>query len=194
MATSTSESWPALARAPDELAAALAGGGEPAAQCALGAYLRCRRPAQGAGLGLGLGFERAVAEIRDEWAAAAARPATPAGRASLGHLAGTSSSWQSWDENDFMGPRSVTASAAASWDGFDFDVPRAAADAAASFDVQGTAAAAAPEPPPSSPASSIASASQILQQSGSCESWEETALWAAESGCGERKRALWGPL
>lgn len=88
--------WPASACAPEALAAQLAGGGEPAAQRMLSAYLRCR-PAAGLGsdLGsrLGSGLEQAVAEFRQALVEAAARKAVPAGRASLGHLASASGSW-----------------------------------------------------------------------------------------------------
>ena len=88
--------WPASARAPEALAAQLASGGEAAAQRMLSAYLRCR-PAAGLGsdLGswLGSGLEQAVAEVRQALVETAARKAVPAGRASLGHLASASGSW-----------------------------------------------------------------------------------------------------
>ncbi len=95
----TEAGWPAAFAPPAPLVAALAAGGEPAALAALGAYLGARRPEAGSpsGLGLQAGLDALVETFRKELADAAARPATPAGRASLGHLRGSSGSWDEMD-------------------------------------------------------------------------------------------------
>ena len=96
----TEAGWPAAFAPPAPLVAALAAGGEPAVLAALGAYLGARRPEAGSpsGLGLQAGLDALVETFREELAAAAARPATPAGRASLGHLRGSSGSWDEMDQ------------------------------------------------------------------------------------------------
>jgi len=96
----TEAGWPAAFAPPAPLVAALAAGGEPAVLAALGAYLGARRPEAGSpsGLGLQAGLDALVETFREELAAAAARPATPAGRASLGHLRGSSGSWDDMDQ------------------------------------------------------------------------------------------------